>query len=244
MRRINLPAFIVVMLFTLGVLSCKKSSSSNTSDASYYPLSVGKYVIYNVDSTIWIDSTCEELLHSYQMRYEIVDTFTDSTKNIGYIFNVYTRPATGSGNWQVTDIFHAVHTPLGIEETKDLLRLVKMTFPITAGGTWQGNQLVNTLDSDFSQYKGWQYIYQNTRQAYNNDLVSFDNTVTVQEDDETVNGTISNKGHIISYRTYWKDVYAANIGMVYSEKTHWVVDSTVSNCKKGYSVIMRATDHN
>jgi len=244
MRRINLPAFIVVLLITLGAISCKKSSSSNTGDASYFPLSVGRYVVYNVDSTIWVDTTCQQILHSYQMRYEIVDTFTDSTKNLGYVFNIYSRPADGSGIWQSNDVFKAVHTSLGIEVTQDLLRFVKLTFPITTGSSWQGNQLINTLDSDFTMYKGWQYMYQNVKQGYNNDLVAFDNTVSVIEDDETVNGTVSNKGHVISYRTYYKDVYGANIGMVYSEKTHWVVDSTVSNCKKGYSVIMRAVDHN
>ena len=47
-----------------------------------------------------------------------------------------------------------------------------------------------------------------------------------------------------SYRTYAKEVYAYNVGMIYKEWTHWTYKPNHAQCVNGYSVIMRAIDYN
>lgn len=110
--------------------------------------------------------------------------------------------------------------------------------------TWPGNQYAQVEDSLFMYLKNWNYVYQNYHLSYFNGLVNFDNTVTVLENDENVN--YQNVDSIVSgYKTYAKEVYAWNVGMIYKEWTHytWGLPDT-TQYRTGYSVIMRAIDHN
>lgn len=90
---------------------------------------------------------------------------------------------------------------------------------------------------------GWNYNYTDYKKSFNQDGVSFDNTVTVNEVDETQNDP-ETQPTAYAYRTYSKEVYAYNVGLVYRAWTHWVYDPGVKNCRSGSSVIMKAIDHN
>jgi hypothetical protein len=96
----------------------------------------------------------------------------------------------------------------------------------------------------FAYLKGWRYLYQNTNLSYFNGYVNFDNTVSVLENDENVNyQNVDSLPH--GHKTYAKEVYAWNVGMIYKEWTHytWGAPDTTQN-RNGYTVIMRAVDHN
>ena len=51
--------------------------------------------------------------------------------------------------------------------------------------------------------------------------------------------------NVYAMRTYAKEVYGYNIGMIYKEWVHWTYTPNHDGaCVKGYSVIMRAIDYN
>jgi hypothetical protein len=128
--------------------------------------------------------------------------------------------------------------------SQDGAQYVKLMFPIKEGFTWPGNQFAQVQDTLYSYLKNWDYTYQRYHLSYFNGLVNFDNTVTVLENDENVN--YQNVDSIVAgYKTYAKEVYAYNVGMIYKEWTHytWGQPDTTQN-RNGYTVIMRAIDHN
>lgn len=199
--------------------------------------------MYDVDSTSWIDTSCLEFHHTYQLRYLVVDTFTDEQQNINYVINSFVNSAKTGGQWIANDVFYAAVTPDGLVVNKDRLKFVKLVFPVESGTTFQGNKLVDTRDTDYAYFRNWNYTYQNVGQSFTSGTESFDNTVTVAEKDETV-GDMNAQPDSLASRTFFQEVYAYNVGLVYSQQTHWTYDPNFAMCKKGYSVVMQAVAHN
>ena len=123
------------------------------------------------------------------------------------------------------------------------IQFEKLVFPINEGISWKGNRFVDLTDVDNQYLKNWNYIYQNVGKPYNTGLSNFSNTVTVLENNETVNYPAIDSA-LDAYRIFAKAVYAYNVGMVYKEWTYWTYKAYDDKCVNGYSVVMRAYDHN
>ncbi|PQJ10298.1 hypothetical protein CJD36_016585 [Flavipsychrobacter stenotrophus] len=253
---------IILSILTIGMCatafySCRKTNS-NTGDQTlnYFPLQFGKTVTYNVDSIIYDDANCTQRESRTQLKYAITDTFRDSKKRLSYIMDVFSRPHDGAV-WQkarVITITPAIvapttTTPPPNTPTNSLIfseigvQFIRLEFPIVEGNTWKGNALVPVLDTDYAYFNNWNYVYQNVYSSFNTGFMNFDNTVTVLENNESVyNPQLDTTQY--AYRTYAKEVYGYNVGMVYKEWTHYIYHPNHSTCVKGYTVIMRAIDHN
>jgi hypothetical protein len=118
-----------------------------------------------------------------------------------------------------------------------------LKFPITDGFSWPGNEMVNVNVAPNYYLNNWLYTYSAMGLSYNNDLHKFDNTVTVMEADESANYPYVNTD-VDAYRTYAKEVYAYGVGMVYKEWSHFEYTAATAHCATGYTVIMKAVDHN
>jgi hypothetical protein len=233
----------VIVLCVLAFSNCKKSKTSNADPTRlYFPTKIGTSVTYDVDSIIYIDTTCKQLEIRSQMMYAITDTFRDTSNTLSYIMNVYTRPYDG-GFWKPLNVILVVPRTNRMEVVQDENRFVKMMFPVSNGVSWPGNQYIEIQDSARSYFANWNYKYQNVGLQYDNGYVNYANTVTVLEDDETVNNPGVDTA-ILSYRTYAKEVYAYGVGMIYREWTHWVYNPDTTVCVRGYQVTMRATGNN
>jgi hypothetical protein len=252
---------LVVALCSAAMFSCRKSNNSNEDiTRNYFPLQFGKSVTYNVDSTVYtdgilvydilsatwkIDTAGVKYNKKSQLKYVVTDTFTDRRNFkpvLSYIIDVFYRPYNGS-NWKMANTITVTPTTNSLLYDQDQNQYVKLMFPITEGTSWDGNRLIDLNDPDKVYYRNWDYTYQNVHQSYNNSLVNYDNTVTVQETDQSVNYP-SFDSLVAAYRTYAKEVYAYNVGMVYKEWTHWTYSPNNTRHVIGYSVIMRAIDNN
>ena len=239
-KKILLGLLLVAICFAT-LFSCKKSSKSTTDlTRNYFPLQFGKYVTYAVDSIYYIDTIRYEI--KSQMKYAITDTFTDKKKKLNYIMNVYTRPYDGA-NWQSNSVIIIQPSTTGLLYTQDRNQYVKLMFPIANGFSWPGNQYVEVGDPEKAYFKNWNYSYESYSLPYFNGIVNFDNTVTCIEDDESSNYLYVDS-QVAAYRTYAKEVYAYNIGMIYKEWTHWIHYANATQFKDGYTVIMQAIEHN
>jgi len=238
------------LLFVLAVLfiaSCKKENELlNPSEPSrnYYPLTRGHYVIYDVDSTIWNDFDGSKTLRHSQMSYTVSDTFTDNEQRKSYQVDVLVRNSDTS-QWRTSDVFYVTPTLTGLDVVQNNLRFLKMVYPVANGTTWKGNSQIAVNDQDLSFYADWNYKYSKVGESYNNSRVNFDNTVIVDEVDASLNDPETTPNSYAE-RTYSREVYAYNIGLVYREYVRWVYDQNASGvyARKGYGVTMRAVDHN
>lgn len=253
-----LPIILAAAFCFTTFFSCRKTGvATGDPTVNYFPITLGKYVTYDVDSIIYIgDTTCTQLETRTQLKYAIDDTFRDALNRFSYIMDVFSRPDDGTAWTAVRTILltPTVIPPLvlppppnvptsNILYSQDGTQYEKMVFPIQEGLSWPGNQYVNTVNPQLLYLQNWNYTYQNLAQSYNNGYSNFSNTVTVLEDNESVNYPQLDSA-LTAYRIYEKEVYAFDVGMIYKEFTHWTYAPYNAKCVAGFTVIMRATDHN
>lgn len=246
MKKNLLPAFATAAFLILFISSCTKKQEQFTGDYSknYFPLTIGKTVTYAVDSTIWDNFYDVQTFHRYQMRWTISDTFRDEQFRLSYRIDSHIRTAD-SMPWKTHRVMYVTPTPTTLEYVEENLRFIKLIFPIQNGGTWKGNANISNLDKDNAYFHNWDYYYDKFSQPFSNGYVNFDNTVTVNAVNDTLNDPEKMPTEYAT-KTFAKEVYAQGVGMVYREVTRWVYDpaSDAKPFRHGYSVEMKAIDHN
>lgn len=246
MNRKFLLVGILAIAISSFISSCRKQTVNNDSvqTKAYFPLELGKYVDYQVDSLIYSSFDCSVRESHWLLRYTVADTFTNEDTMRSYRIEIRQRKADSS-SWQTQGNILVTPTETNLIYQQSNQKFIKLIFPVVDGLYWNGNSYIVTDDQDNAYFANWVYKYANVGQPYNTGLANFDNTVTVNEADESLNNNDNPDAY--SYRTFYKEIYAKNVGMIYREMTHWVQQpdsSGVNSCKEGYSVIMRATDHN
>lgn len=247
MNKKLLPLAFVAGLFALSFFSsCKKETNNNNpngdSVAAYTPMRIGKFITYSVDSTIWNDFDCSKVIRHYQMRYSFADTFSDNSGRLSYRVETAIR-TQDTMPWTSGIVLYYTPTASTLESVESNLRYIKLASPLANGTVWNGNSMILTNDADLGYFANWNYTYANVGMPYDQDSIYFDRTVTVNEVDEQTNDPESLPGAYAD-RTFSKEVYQYNLGLVYREMTHWIYDPNVNSCRKGYSVVMRTIDHN
>jgi hypothetical protein len=237
-----LPILLLLAIPVVGLFSCKKTSP-NTTDLTrnYFPLVFGKSVTYAVDSVYYYGSPGIQTEVKSQLKYTITDTFTDKQGQLSYIMDVYSRPYDGAIWIQHPVVILITPTATSLLYTQDGTQYIKLMFPVTGGFSWPGNQNAQIQTSTYAYLANWNYTYANVNLPYFNGLVNFNNTVTVQEDNEHVNYQNIDSA-VAGYDTYAQEVYAYNVGMIYKDWMHVTWVDSAQN-KTGYSVVMQAIDY-
>lgn len=242
-RILAILSFVVTIA---SISACKKYHNDGTdATRNYFPLTYGKYVTYNVDSIYYNEDLCTKYRVQCQLKYVVSDTFTDRSNfynKLSYIVDVFYRPYDG-GTWVPHSVITVNPTDNSLNWAQDNVKYIKMMFPVSEGLSWKGNANAPVGDPNFAYLKDWNYQYRDVHKSYNTAYVNFDNTVTVLEDDESVNYP-SVDSSVSAHRTFSKAVYAYNVGLVYRELTYWTYKPNNSQCVNGYSVVMQAVDHN
>ncbi len=128
----------------------------------YFPLEVGKYITYQVDSIVYniksegtIDTT------SFFLKEEITDTLFDNENRINYRMERSVR-ATLDDPWVLKDIWVSLRTENTAERVEENVRFVKMVYPLEEGNTWDGNQfvdkatIISVAGETLELFKGWE----------------------------------------------------------------------------------------
>jgi|GEM_PF-372384 len=253
----TVPSLLLAVIGSIVFFSCSKSTKSTIdTTVNYFPIALGREVTYAVDSIVYNGDSCYQTETRTQLKYAITDTFRDGSNRLSYLMTVYSRP-DASAVWgplktitmTVAGIPPVSTTPAADAPTTDLYytqdrcQFTKLIFPIREGQSWAGNTAVNVADPQYAFLANWNYQYQSMGQSFNNGYINFGNTVTVLEQDQSINyPTIDS--NVDASRTYAKEVYGYNVGMIYKEWTHWTYTAAhVGACINGYSVVMRAIDY-
>lgn len=214
--------FIAVLLAPLlWMVSCETTEDDYRVDAGYeyFPLEVGKYKIFRVDSTIF-DPTGDSavIFSSVLMKEEITDTLSGNNGELLFKIERFQRTAD-TLPWQVTKVFTASVQDNKVIVTEDNLRFIRLVFPPKERKSWDGNVhfdpglIVTVAGESLEMFKGWSYRIE---QAGTQDTVGtfvFDDVVTVQEADSE---------NLIELRSAVSK-YARGVGLVYREL--WILDT-------------------
>ena len=212
----------------------------------YYPLQVGKYVTYNLDSTIYINFGTKDTVIKYQLKHQVDGTLTDNLGRPAYRVTRYIRK-TAANAWVPDNTFMAVPTEFAMEFIENNMRFIKLKGPIRDAFTWKGNSYIDTysLNSNVKYLDNWEYTYEdvNTRQTVG--TFNLDSTLHVNQRDEIIGNP--NDPNSYSEINFGAEKYAKAIGLVYRNFLHVEYQPPTpgrGGYRIGYGVKMTMIDHN
>lgn len=232
------------LLFALGLSlsSCYDEDLSGIDlGYNYYPLELGNYVIYEVDS-VWRDDIIGPIgagQLSYVLRDRNESIFVDEEGRDA--IRVERQRQVPSG-WVMKDVWSRVTVMEFAEQSEENVIFIKHNFPIREGKVWDGHARA-TPQSIRQFYKvenipfDWDYTYVDVDMPYSINGMTFDSTVTVQQIDRPAAFGIS---------IFSQEVYAKHVGMVYKKLMVYNVQQSAGNPDGrdtiGYEFEMRAID--
>jgi len=244
---------ILTLLFTASFflnLSCKETPDLFQVELGkeYFPLAVGKYVVYEVDSTVFDPTGDSAIIYSTTfVKEEIVDTLHDNLSNTLYKIERSERK-NETQPWQTKKVLTASIQEFQAIRTEDNLRFIKLVFPLKKNKTWDGNIyfdpsiIVTVAGESLEMFKSWDYKILSVGQAETIGDTLFDEVTTVQQ---------AESENLIELRQSIEK-YAKGIGLIYREA--WILDTQcIEGCigktwhekaEKGFILIQKMKDHN
>ncbi len=187
--------------------SCAKKeveASSAILGLDYYPITIGKYVVYDVDSTVYNDLTQTTILYQYRIKEKFTEYFTDNEGKKAirierYIKKYDPNKSYDSIPYVIKEVWMANADESKIQVVESNIRYTKLIFPVKQNATWNGNA------SNILGQLMYSYSYIDQAQTINN--VKLNSVLLVQQqNDET----------LIS-KQYYIEKYAKGVGLVYRE---------------------------
>ncbi|MEP6617129.1 MAG: hypothetical protein ABJA57_11145 [Ginsengibacter sp.] len=245
------PYCLLFLLCTAIILNgCKKQTDSFTSSplTNYYPLQPGKYITYDLDSTIFINFGQRDTVIKYQAQDVVDEKITDNLGRPAYRVIRYIRK-NASQSWSPNNTFMVVPTDNTIEVVEDNLRFQKLKLPITNGFSWKGNSFVDTysLNSDIKYLDDWDYTYDSVNVPLSIGTYNFDSTIKVFQRDEFLGQNPGDPGTQYAEKNYGVEKYAKSVGLIYKEFIHWEYQGSQPGKPAyylGYGIKLSIIDHN
>lgn len=188
----------------LVLMACKKEEPVVLDlGFEYFPVAIGTWVEYQVDS-VWRNDVLG--IHdsvSYRLRERIEEHYIDPSGRPAN--RILRRVLDEEGNWVVRDVWTSTRDERAAEKTEENVRRLKLSFPVREARRWDTNvyNTVNELEVAYREaHKPWQI-----------NGMSFDSTVVVR-------GTV--EPNIILRRDF-EERYAKHVGMV---EKRWVETNT------------------
>ena len=223
--------FPVIFFLILITSSCQDSPVEPVPfDTSYFPLSTGKFIIYEVDSIVMSDFfNTTDTVH-YQLMEAVDSAYTDAGGRQAFRI-VRSRLDSLNGAWRIIDVWSANVTETTAEKVEENLRFIKLSFPVLLNKTWAGNSYINT-DSPLVYLDDWEYKYTDVNETFDTYAGTFDSVITVlQHEDINAIQTV-----------LYQEKYAKQVGMIYKEEQNF--ETQPGSYPNGYILKMTIVQHN
>lgn len=240
--------FLITIASAVIFASCKKSTDvlAIASVNDYAPFTVGKYITYNLDSTVFINFGTKDTLVKYQVKLVVDARITDNLGRPAYRIIRYIRK-TSANPWNPDNTFMAVPTDFAMEFVENNMRFLKLKAPVRDGFSWKGNSYIDTysLNSNVKYLDDWDYIYDSVNVKKTVGTFTLDSTLHVAQRDEVIGKPADPNSY--SERNFGAEDYAKGIGLVYRNFLHIEYQPArpgVGAYRVGYGVKMTMIDHN
>lgn len=226
--------FFLLICFAL-ISSCSKESVqlefTNASD--FYPLIPGKFITYQLDSTVYVKLGTQKEIHSYIVQDRIDSVILNNLGQQSYKIVRSIRNQTDTTLWTPFQYYLVTPTAKGIELVQDNLRYIKLISPLIEARSWKGNAYINTSGvPSLYHLDGWEYEYKSIGQPAVIGNKSYPQTVTVLQHNDTI-GNPNNKNAYFEIK-YAREVYAQAIGMIMKDLSYEVWQPPNGSNTTGY----------
>ncbi len=180
--------FVGLIFISITIFSCKKSVENFTSPqlSEYYPMEVGKYITYDLDSTVYYVNFGQQasVIH-YQGQDRCDAEITDNNGRPAYRILRFIRE-DASQQWTPNNTFMVVPTTNSVEVIENNMRYLKLELPVKQDFSWKGNSFIDTYSNytDVKYLEDWDYIYDSVGIPLTLNSLSFDSTIKVMQRDE------------------------------------------------------------
>ncbi len=241
--------YLMALMALVFFAACKKSSDTLNPPkiSDYFPLQVGKYITYKLDSALFINFGTKDTIVSYEVKQVVDALITDGLGRPAYRIIRYIRK-NSLQPWVPDNTFMAVATDNTLEFVENNMRFVKLKEVIREGFSWKGNTFIDTysINSNVKYLDDWDYTYDSLNlPARLSPTVNIDSTIKIGQRDET----IGNPNDINSYseRNIGAEKYAKGIGLIYRTFYHREYQPPTPGSggyKQGYGITLTMIDHN
>ena len=214
---------LALLLITLLTACTKENELFKTASLSdYFPLKVGKYINYNLDSTVYISFGQKDTIIKYQVKDSVENQITDNLGRPAFRIVRYIRK-NATQPWTASNTFMATATTTTIEFVENNLRFQKLKLPVKDGFSWKGNSFIDTysLNSTTKYLDDWDYTYDSVNVPLAIGGIQFANTLKVDQRDEFLGQDPKIPGTQYAEKNYSVEKYAKGVGLVYKEFLHW-----------------------
>jgi hypothetical protein len=217
---ISIFTLCAFFLFALFFSSCKdKVIPPVEVGYEYFPVEVGHWIEYEVDSIVYDDFTGTIDTSHYFIKEVFESEFIDNQNRPTVRMERYFK-AADTLNYNLKDIWYVNLTNSTAEKVEENYRITKLAFPINFLQSWDKNAF-NVNDEII-------YEYDDIHETKTINTLSFDSTITAQHYDQVT---------LIS-EDYEFEIYAKNVGMIKKKFVHlekvwdnpsqvWVIESGV-----------------
>lgn len=213
--------FICLTSLLFSLLACKKSTETlnPTPATEYFPLAVGKYITYKLDSLVFINFGTSSVTRSFEVKYVTDARINENLDSPAYRIIRYIRKTSGQP-WEPDATFLATSTGNGIDFTENNLRYQKLKTPVRNAYSWKGNSYIDTysFNSPVKYLGDWDYSYDSVGVQSVIGTFTLDNTIKVDQRDEVIGNP--NDPNSYSEINYSVEKYASGIGLVYRKFLH------------------------
>jgi hypothetical protein len=238
---------LVPVLLILIICSCNKDNPLITdTPADYYPMHVGSYIVYRMDSLKFINVGSRDTIISYHAKEIVDDSITDNLGRLSYRVIRYLSDTSETAPWTPSIAYMVTPLKGSVEVSENNLRFIKLVTPVQDGISWLGNAYIDTKSdtSPVPYMDGWNYTYNHTGQPFDVLAGTIAETVTVNEADEVTGLGDSSYTQTV----YSAEVYGKNIGCIYKRFLYSVYQSPnveyPAGVTIGYGLSFNMVSHN
>jgi hypothetical protein len=209
---------VIAVVILLCVSSCVKKNIPEppaVPGLDYYPVTEGKYVIYEVDSTVYTELPRDTVQSKYLIKEKIADSFTDNEGKEArrierYIKKFDPLKSYDSTPWTMKEVYLLNADNKKIQVQEGNIRFTKLIFPVEPKASWNGNA-GNTKGEQFYAYE-----YVDRHEAVGK--ITLDNVLMVKQFEYST---------LISYQNY-NEKYAKGVGLVAKEITDLLSNNVIA----------------